>query len=84
MTPEQAAMRSKAVDALAEAFEHAHSDPRADAQRFLDRLARNGWRPVPQLVDDPAGFIRRAPDAVRAARKAEIDRILAERRAAKR
>jgi hypothetical protein len=47
-------MRVKAVSALAEEFDRTHEDPQADADRWITRLMRSGWRPVPSLLDHPS------------------------------
>ena len=75
MTPEAA--HAKALTELTEAFSRAHTDPAADAQAFLGRLARDGWRYVPAVADHPAPA-RTAPRPVAEAAIAEIRRDLAD------
>jgi hypothetical protein len=74
MTPEQ--MHAEALRLLADEFSRTHDQPEQDAQRFLARLARAGWRPVPALADTPAPA-RRAPRAVQAEAMAVIRSELA-------
>ena len=77
MTPD--AMRLRAVSDLADEFDRTHTDARADADRFITALQRQGWRPVPAVVDLPAQA-RTAPPPVAEAHLADINRTLADAR----
>ena len=77
MTPE--AMHAALLTELTEAFTRRHDDPAADAQAFLARMNRDGWRPVPALADRPSPA-RTAPRRVAEQALREIRQELDEAR----
>ena len=92
MTPE--AMHAALLAELTEAFSRPHPDPAAEAQAFLARMTRDGWRPIAALADRPSPArtaprpvaeeaLRRMREDIAAARRRREEREAAEARAAR-
>lgn len=75
MTPEAAHVALLAE--LTDAFTRTHTDPAADAQTFLGRLTRAGWRYQPAVADRP-GPTHPAPRPVAEAALAQMRADVAE------
>lgn len=65
MTPEQ--MHARAITSLAEEFSRTHTDPHADANAWLARLQRDGWRPVTAIADRAGARYAAPPEVAHAA-----------------
>jgi hypothetical protein len=82
MTPEQEALRVKAVHALTESFtRHGITDSDQAAEDTIGWLIKAGWRPWPALADKPPAFLPRGTDTARAAAMERIRATFDERKA---
>jgi hypothetical protein len=84
VTPEQEALRVKAVHALVESFtRHGITDPDQAAEDTIGWLIKAGWRPWPALADKPPAFVPRGTDTARKAAMERIRATFAERKASR-